>query len=795
MYGPEITYNTDQTRLAEVLASIERSGQYYAEGRLTAPPPRMSVGSVGTIAFPILPFQVRALVEAAQRAPYGRGPDTIIDTSVRDCWQIDAGAVRFPGHRWEETLASVLKSVAEGLGLPVDGVSARLYKLLVYEKGGFFAEHRDTEKADGMVATLVISLPVDGEGGELVIQHRNRETVVDLCVQEPGDLAFAAFYADCVHRTEPVRSGNRVSLVYNVIVKSGSFPASAPDEFAQAEEAGRILSDWAASEDSTSKLVWFLDHDYSEAGLSFDALKGMDAAVARTLSKAAETSRCALHLAVVDISEDGIPDYEDLNDHKWGGDPNREVMMQEVSWGEYALRGWVAAEGNERPDYGAIPICDGEALPDGALDGIEPLHQSLTEATGNAGVSIERSYRWAALVIWPKDRALRVLADGGIGGALEYAARRIERAENGGATSGLALGLVAQLIDAWRPAGRGWVPGSLSDELRANTLRMMDLLAEVGDEEQTARFLETVIPVQYDPSLNDAVVSAAAGIEPARLQSFVPALVANYVEKRFGGMLRLLLRLDNAQSGRESPAWLDLRRSGAKAAFDALPKLLADPPDDSYARWRATPRQFEPGEIRDVLLLLHRCGLAREAAEAAALIERHPRAVDPCRALPAALADLRREARDLLETRPLVALWRRASDRLVARSAAPPPGPENKRVETPLDCTCEHCRRINAFCLDPRASSLRYPVRQETRRHLRDQIQHVGIPLKCETERRGRPYTLICRKTAAVHTNRIERYRSDIDGMRLLVGAAPNIDAADVARTLAALNRAVARSR
>ena len=43
-------------------------------------------------------------------------------------------------------------------------VSAELYKLLVYEKGGFFLSHRDTEKAPGMFATLVISLPSSHEG-------------------------------------------------------------------------------------------------------------------------------------------------------------------------------------------------------------------------------------------------------------------------------------------------------------------------------------------------------------------------------------------------------------------------------------------------------------------------------------------------------------------------------------------------------------------------------------------------------------------------------------------------------
>ena len=34
---------------------------------------------------------------------------------------------------------------------------ADLYKLLVYDPGSFFVNHRDTEKAAGMFATLIIA--------------------------------------------------------------------------------------------------------------------------------------------------------------------------------------------------------------------------------------------------------------------------------------------------------------------------------------------------------------------------------------------------------------------------------------------------------------------------------------------------------------------------------------------------------------------------------------------------------------------------------------------------------------
>jgi hypothetical protein len=45
------------------------------------------------------------------------------------------------------------------LGCGDASVSVELYKLLVYDRDGFFLAHRDTEKTDGMFGTLVVTLP------------------------------------------------------------------------------------------------------------------------------------------------------------------------------------------------------------------------------------------------------------------------------------------------------------------------------------------------------------------------------------------------------------------------------------------------------------------------------------------------------------------------------------------------------------------------------------------------------------------------------------------------------------
>jgi hypothetical protein len=157
------------TQLAALLGKIRRPGDFYARGKVELLPPSLSVQGVGPIALPLLPAQAAQLAAAAEPAPYGRGPDTIVDTAVRNTLQIGPDRVDIGGRHWPKTLAMILEAVANGLGVS-DPIEAELYKMLIYEPGSFFVSHRDTEKAPGMFATLVIALPSSCSGGELVVK-------------------------------------------------------------------------------------------------------------------------------------------------------------------------------------------------------------------------------------------------------------------------------------------------------------------------------------------------------------------------------------------------------------------------------------------------------------------------------------------------------------------------------------------------------------------------------------------------------------------------------------------------
>lgn len=69
-------------QLANILQGLQSPGNFYASGTLELFPPCLEVKQVGRISLPLLPVQAKQLIEVAERAPYGKGYETLVDTEV-----------------------------------------------------------------------------------------------------------------------------------------------------------------------------------------------------------------------------------------------------------------------------------------------------------------------------------------------------------------------------------------------------------------------------------------------------------------------------------------------------------------------------------------------------------------------------------------------------------------------------------------------------------------------------------------------------------------------------------------
>ncbi len=779
MTGFDVDYARDWRQLEILLRSVDRPGGFCTHGRQYVPMPTVKVAGVGTLSFPVPAEQVRALAAVAERAPYGKGTDTLVDTTVRDCRQIAADRIRVGGTPWPATLDGILDAVSTGLGCPAGRLKAKLYKLLIYDRGGFFAAHRDTEKVDGMIGTLSITLPGTGVGGELVVRHGDGESVVDMTAREPSELAYAAFYADCVHETRPVLNGHRLSLVFNLCLdpddtETGRHP---PDYSDCVVEIAERLAAWRDGEPGPGKLVWLLEHDYSAAGLSFATLKNADAAVGAVVREAAQRSDCEVHAAVVHIEEEGTL-REEVEGWEWRHNDPENLAMDEVLDGRHWLNGWVAPDG-DRPPFGEMSLNPGEVLPEGALDGAIPDEQWVNEATGNEGVTLERSYRHAALAIWPRRHTLELLAGEGIAGALAWVRRQVEREPQLGGER------IARLIDLWPAA-----PARKNDTGRTG---MLHLLARVGDASLAVRFLREVVLDRYDGSENEALSAVLERVGPTDAARFLAELAGVRFASRPGEFLRLVLRageLDRFE-------WRGTLANSVRTALAALPAALRADPEPGEPPWPQKLRRNPMNEnaIRDLFTLAWRCGLADEMDEAAAVVADSTEVVDPQRTAPRVVKALFREE-GLPGTRAYLALWRHAGKALVERSARPPEEPSNWAIPAELGCDCEDCAHLAAFCRDPVARVGRFPLRKDRRKHLHRQIDGVVLDLFHVTERRGSPYTLVCTKNRASHKRRLTEYAEDIEWISSMIELAPvEQERETVAALLGRLRNALAATR
>ena len=130
--------------LISLMEKVENPGAFSVSGELTAIPPGLKVKGFGMVALPFLEQQAKALIQLSEQAPFGRGEETIVDTKVRNVWQISSENFELTNPQWEKALQESIKQMGKELGLHGCKINFEQYKLLIYEKGSFFTSHRDT---------------------------------------------------------------------------------------------------------------------------------------------------------------------------------------------------------------------------------------------------------------------------------------------------------------------------------------------------------------------------------------------------------------------------------------------------------------------------------------------------------------------------------------------------------------------------------------------------------------------------------------------------------------------------
>ena len=192
-------------KLDKELGKIDRPGSFCVSGSVPALLPGLEVEGLGPVGLPLTVKQAKELIKHCNQAPYGKGEETLVDTKVRRVWKLDPDRFSLTNPAWNRLIETLVGKVQAELGLEKQKLEGHLYDLLLYEPGSFFLPHKDGEKLDRMVATLVVVLPSNYEGGELIVRHDGQERTIDFQSGEDSafQIHFAAFYADCEHEVRP----------------------------------------------------------------------------------------------------------------------------------------------------------------------------------------------------------------------------------------------------------------------------------------------------------------------------------------------------------------------------------------------------------------------------------------------------------------------------------------------------------------------------------------------------------------------------------------------------------------
>lgn len=756
-------------QILESLAGIDRPVSFCASGTWPLVLPGLEVNGIGPIGLPLSESAALQLIRCCRQAPYGKGTKTIVDTNVRRVWELDPEQFQLLNPEWSNCVDRITSVIQQHLGLGDQPLESQLYKLLIYEKGGFFLPHKDGEKADRMVATCIISLPSLHEGGRLIIRHAGEEVTIRF--DSPAhrfNLQYAAFYSDCEHEVKPVESGYRLCLVYNMVL-TGNTPTAvrAPNFRDQANQLTSLIQKWKTSKVS-QRLAIALTYEYSKDGLSLENLKGEDQSRAAVISSAAKKAGCRATLALLTLWEVGSAeddsgyDYDSRSsrsrrDHE--DPPGSSYHMLDVDDFSLTADHWVAFDGT-RPSIGKLRFDEDQLIADVPIRELTP-EEDFEGFTGNAGMTLERWYRQAIIAIWPVEAHYRVLCGAGTTAAVEELCRMAEMIPT---FSGLEQ--LRQRDECRRFAGAvisTW-KFNLSVGKQSSADRMLKALARIGSRKQFLKFLVRIAP--SEKVISD-VRLLAQQCRRFRWTVCAPGLNAIFEKKegrylaRNAKILNALCRISDTSKEKQESC-----RTQASRMLQAI----------TVWALQVKPDHWEDGRVEAKVLVLHLlkalCRLSDEDLLNKA-IELFQALTDKFDAVSVQVPVVR-ELQPFLQKHPprnmkTIEGWLKTLVSLLEqRTAEEPQPPGDYAREAVLNCKCVDCATVNRFLESPNQKEFAFRARQDLRGHVEQNITRDKADLRTETIRKGSPQTLLCTKTEVSWQRRHDIWRHDCESLVII---------------------------
>jgi hypothetical protein len=293
---------------------------------------------------------------------------------------------------------------------------------------------------------------------------------------------------------------------------------------------------------------------------------------------------------------------------------------------------------------------------------------------------------------------------------------------------------------------------------------MLILLIQLRDKTRLEAFLTTIAAGSgfYTESDNDVIAQALGLLSSRRAAALAQQLISGNAARSLTACGNLLAQLvASVDHGREG----DLR-GAATALVEALPGTGNPQHAPAQGPWWQD-RSVKPRFVIDLLEALCRID-ARLAEDAAGYMLTWPQTYNLDTVLVPAMRDLVRSG---IAQEPAVQRLREAClAHLRARIAEPLAPPSNWSRASVLPCQCRHCAELSRFLADPEREVWGFKAVEADRYHVEQTIQRAHCDVDFTTDRRSRPYTLVCTKNQASYDRRAKQRRKDLEDVIHLGG-------------------------
>ena len=367
-------------RLRDFLGTVGE-GTFTTSGNLpNAANPGLYLTDLGTVGLPLSERDGRDITRICRERSSGKETQDNAQDN-QEAYEVVAEHIEFRNSNWAKTVQHAVGNAAVQLGI-IGGqpsIRADLHNLVLCESGNIekFCQDRMDEK--GLAAKLIIVLPSAYEGGDTVVQFGGQTQTLSASSSKEFNYSYLAYYADAQCSVEPVTSGYRLTLTYNLIHRSEGIEESRPSSIPTDHKAAinSIFEDWRANIADCPNFspVYMLNHDYTRGDVALESLKGADQACCYHLYDASKKHGFCVFLARFEHStsqsrnpQDGDDDYDDYDDVDYdngnrGVEDNRsDWMLEEL----FTMEGVLVAEKVEISKHDVIEsdLFEGEVSDD-----------------------------------------------------------------------------------------------------------------------------------------------------------------------------------------------------------------------------------------------------------------------------------------------------------------------------------------------------------------------------------------------------------------------------------------------